>query len=489
VTDLGDVTDLLVHNVEIDGRAAMSVRIRGGLISEVRPSTAVDGAAGPSTERIDGRGAALLPGLHDHHIHLFALAARTESIWCGPPDVQSASGLSERIAEAARQQAEPGWIRAVGWDDTTSGWPDRRDLDAAVIDRPVRLQHRSGAMWVLNSAALARLRLDDGSRLPDGVELDHDGTATGRIVGLDDWLRERIGGDLPSLRDVSAELAALGVTGVTDATIHNGPTELEALTAARRCGELAQRLVVMTSGPDAVDPDLVADGALHLGPVKLGVFESDLPSVSELAGRITTAHACGRSVAVHAASRVSVVLAVAALEEASVGPSHGFADRIEHASVTPPEMLDAMARLGVSTVTQPHFIAENGDRYLATVDAGDQPWLYRGRAFLDAAVPLAAGSDAPVGGHDPWAVMAAAVDRRTEAGVVMTADERLTPEQALALFTGTAAEPGGSARVVERGAPADLCLVDRPWARAREDLGEVQVKATIIGGEVVHVAE
>ncbi len=360
-----------------------------------------------------------------------------------------------------------------------AGWPDRRDLDAAVADRPVRLQHRSGALWVLNSAALARLRLDSEHDLPAGVEIGDDGTPTGRLSGLDAWIRERIGGEPPSLQEVSADLAATGVTGVTDATAHNGPAELAALAAARRSGELLQGLTAMTGAADVVAPE-----GVHLGPVKLVLFEAALPSLAELAEQIAAAHEGGRAVAVHAASRVSVVLAAAALAEAGAGPD----DRIEHASVVPPEMLGALAHLGVTVVTQPHFIREHGDRYRATVEPADQPWLYRGRAFLDAGIPLAAGSDAPVGEHDPWAAMAAAVERRTAGGHVIGPDERLTPEQALRLFTGHPTRPGGPRREIRPGEPADLCLLDRAWVAARRGLAEVRVRATIAGGRVVHRA-
>ncbi len=482
-----DASDVLVEDVEIEGRAGMSVWTRGGVIAEVGPSDAVGKAAGSGeasdVARVEGRGAALVPGLHDHHIHLFALGARAESLWCGPPAVTRADQLVDRLRDAARDDArderQGGWLRAVGWDDTVAGWPDRRDLDAAVADRPVRLQHRSGALWVLNSAALEQLHLEAGNELPRGVEIGDDGTPTGRLSGLDAWLRERIGGEPPSLRAVSADLAATGVTGVTDATAHNGSAELAALGLARRSGELVQRLTTMTGTADVVAPD-----GVQLGPVKLVLFEAALPSISEFAARIATAHGSGRAVAVHAASRVEVVFATAALAEAGAGPD----DRLEHASVVPPEMMRALGRLGVTVVTQPHFISEHGDRYRATVEPADQPWLYRGRAFLDVGIPLAAGSDAPVGEHDPWAAMVAAVERRTAEGHVIGPDERLAPEQALRLFTGHPNRPGGPPREIRPGEPADLCLLDRAWAAARHDLADVRVRATIIGGRVVYRA-
>jgi predicted amidohydrolase YtcJ len=78
--------------------------------------------------------------------------------------------------------------------------------------------------------------------------------------------------------------------------------------------------------------------------------------------------------------------------------------------------------------------------------------------------------------------MAAAVARPA----VFGEDEALTPEEALALYTGHADAPGGEARKVAVGQAADLCLIDRPWGQARGDLAAVRIRATIVGGSIVH---
>ena len=196
---------------------------------------------------IDGDGGVLLPGLHDHHIHLFALAARDDSFWCGPPDVTGAQSLIDALREASRARRDRDWLRGVGWDDTVIGWPDRHDLDRAVADRPIRLQHRSGALWVLNSAALARLDLDLDPDPPPGLERDEAGAPTGRLFGADAWLAARLGGGPPDLAPIGRTLAAHGVTGVTDATAHNGVTELDELARQHRGGRLPQRITAMTA--------------------------------------------------------------------------------------------------------------------------------------------------------------------------------------------------------------------------------------------------
>ena len=82
--------------------------------------------------------------------------------------------------------------------------------------------------------------------------------------------------------------------------------------------------------------------------------------------------------------------------------------------------------------------------------------------------------------------MRAAVGRTTSEGRVLDGQEALEPEEALGLFTGPADDPGGQARRVRVGAPADLCLLDRPWAEVRRRPEQRAVRATIIDGAVVY---
>jgi predicted amidohydrolase YtcJ len=362
-------------------------------------------------------------------------------------------------------------LRGVGYHESVAGPLDRERLDALLPGAPVRIQHRSGALWMLSSEACRRLGLDAGVALP-GVERDVEGRATGRLFRLDAWLRERLGDEpLPDLAPVGAALTRFGVSGVTDATPDLAPAALAALSNAVRGGALAQRIVLLGAGPAAA-------AGLAVGPEKLVLDERALPPPAALGERVRGAHAAGRAVAVHCVTRAELVLALAALEEAGVHPG----DRIEHASVTPPELVGWIARLGLAVVTQPGFVRTRGDDYLRDVDARDRPWLYRCAGFEAAGVPLGAGSDAPFGAPDPWLAMQAAVDRRTAGGATLGAGEALSPERALALFTTPAEAPGGGPRRVAPGARADLCLLDRAWARARDALSSEAVVATFAAG-------
>ena len=50
-----------------------------------------------------------------------------------------------------------GWVRAVGYHEAVAGPLDRAALDEVSPPVPVRVQHRSGVLWTLNSAGLARM--------------------------------------------------------------------------------------------------------------------------------------------------------------------------------------------------------------------------------------------------------------------------------------------------------------------------------------------
>jgi predicted amidohydrolase YtcJ len=150
------------------------------------------------------------PASHDHHLHLFALAAALRSADCGPGAARGRAGLGRALGAAPRDAQ--GWVRGVGYHESVAGPLERTALDALRDDAPVRVQHRSGQLWMLNSRAVAALGLEEGGALPSGVERDAAGRPTGRLFGCDAWLRARLGAEAPpSLAPVGALLAGRGI--------------------------------------------------------------------------------------------------------------------------------------------------------------------------------------------------------------------------------------------------------------------------------------
>ena len=480
---------MLVQNAEIDGEITQ-VRCSGKEIVEIAPSLS------PSANEkcLDAQGGALLRGLHDHHLHLFSLAADLASAPCGPPHVETEGDLKKQLANAVPQN---GWVRGTGYFESVAGRLDRNRLDALGPSRPLRIQHRSGAMWFLNSLAIETLDLESDSahtEYPTGLERDERGRPTGRIFRADGWLRERLSDVAPpDLSAVGSLLSRYGVTGVTDATPTNGSPELDLFREAQNRGALPQKLRMM--GHDSLDAASPTNTGprLSIDAFKILLDEPALPSLDELVNSIRRAHSNNRGVAVHTVTRSEIFFALTALEAARSHPG----DRLEHASVAPPEAMDKVVALGVRIVTQPNFIAERGDAYREHVAAIDQPHLYKVQSWIDRHVPLALGTDAPFGDPDPWHAMRAAVRRETSSGVQLGPAECISPETALALFDPERilvagpglVQPGDGPRPLRPGDPADLCLLGLPWSQARSRLRREDVRATVCAGQIVYSRE
>ncbi|HWC34058.1 MAG TPA: amidohydrolase family protein [Mycobacteriales bacterium] len=426
----------VVRDAEVEGRR-VNVRFDRDSVRQVSPHPLTPLR---NEEVVDAAGGALLPGLHDHHIHLLATArARTS--------VDVTAGLDALTA------APPGtgWIRAVGGAD---------DVDAAVLDRiapgrPVRVQHHSGAMWVLNSAGLAAAgitRASTGDDAEPGIERDADGTPTGRLWRLDEWLRKRIDNETPDLAALGQELSALGVTAVTDATprIGAGGTEIFQATP------FPQRIQFLADDPPSFG---------LTGPRKIVIEDHALPAYDQLREEVADARVVGRAVAVHCVTREALLLVLAVLDEIGAAPG----DRIEHAALADADTVARLARLRIAVVTQPGFIVNRGDRYLSELSAEDLSDLYRYESFQAAGVTVVPSSDAPYGTLDPWAVMRAARDRRSAAGSRVNAKEWVSAKMVLSGYLRPLEALHARPRRVRAGVPSDLMLLHLPLADALDD--------------------
>jgi predicted amidohydrolase YtcJ len=483
---------MLIINAEIFTLGKRDLRIDNGLIVDIAPEL----PRLKNSNVIDAEGGCLLPGLHDHHLHLMSLAASMRSVFCGPPKIHSPRQLIALLQRT--QPSDDGWIRGMAYHDSIGPNIDRHWLDQYAPDCPIKIQHRSGAAWIFNTQGLEKLGLKTSGLhklspllpdsaavefelvLPDGIERDFNGELTGRLFHMDQWLAERIPSTMPPLAAVSQMLARYGVTGVTDATPRNGPEEWNLILGAQQRGDLQQRVMMM--GSDALNQK--DTNKLLRGPLKVYLKEASLPEFTDLVNSIESAHQMDRAVAFHCVTYTELIYALSCLAAAK-GAEVDWGDRIEHASITDQPSLVLLAERGVTVVTQPNFVSERGDQYLKQVDAADIDNLYRGKSFLNAGIPLAAGTDAPFGNPDPWKAMRAAVQRSTNSDLVLGADEALSPEQALSLFLGSASNPGGDRRL-KIGGPADLCLLDKPWSQVRENMDSERVRATICCGRLIY---
>ena len=366
------------------------------------------------------------------------------SVHVGPEVVRNLDDL-RRLLTGAPVGAD-GWIRAVGYHDAGAGELDRGVLDAAGPPVPVRVQHRSGVLWAVNSAGLQRLGLP--------------GHPDGRLRSADISWSAALPRTEPDLAQFSNRLSGYGVTGLTDATPDLGAADAAVMAEARRRGDLRQ-------------------GVHLLAPGKR-ILHDDGLDLDELTRWVGDRHAENVPVALHCVTAAQLIVALAALRSAGRHP----ADRIEHAATVPDDAVAELAAAGVTVVTQPNFVAERGDQYLVDVPAAQHHELWRVATLTRAGVPVALSTDAPFGDADPWAAMRAAVHRRTPGGAVLGPRERISAQAALTMFLGTAQAPLSPRRVCP-DAPGDLCVLSEPPATVLGELDAGLVAATVLAGELV----
>ncbi|AYJ50301.1 amidohydrolase family protein [Rhodococcus sp. P1Y] len=446
---------LIVNGFKITNEP-VSVRIDGERIVEtdalLHPT--------PGETVLDARGGTVIPGLHDHHLHLRSIAAFLHSLPLGPPAVENSQQMRTVLREATARQ--DGWIRAVGYHESVDGDLDRFALDLIRPGTPVRIQHRSGAMWIVNSVGLAALGLHDH---PDG-----------RLFRQDHLMLKPSSSAHVGLEEVSARLSSMGVTGCTDATPNMTVDQLDYLEAEVRAGRLRQTLHVLSAD------DSRPNGFLTFGPVKRILDDTHL-DVDELTGWISFVHAQGQAVAIHCVTLPQLVTAVIGFKTAGVLAG----DRIEHAAVTPDALLKELSQLHITVVTQPNFVTERGDHYLDTFSSSEHRHLWRLAAFDRSAILVAGSTDAPFGALDPWATMRAARDRTTASGRILGLDESVSALRALRLFSGAPATPGVPRRITA-GERADLCILAEPPVGVLAQLDRELVSLTMIGGSVTYEA-
>jgi hypothetical protein len=503
--------DLILHNANVLTMSppmprARAVAVRDGRIVWV--GSEEDVSAGMARAVIDCEGKTIIPGFNDAHMHFLACAARMLSVDCSPAHVSSINDIKETIRKRAAVTPYGSWIRASGYNEfylAERRHPTCRDLDEAAPHHPVRLAHRSMHACVLNSAGLRLAGISIETEEPPGGLIDRDlqtGEPNGILFGMNSFINEKV---LPPLADTelaegvrlaNRSLLSCGITSIQDATETNGYEQWRLLSGLKAQGEIAPR-VVMMFGIDALDEITEhglgprhGDHDLRLGAAKVVLDETNgrlHPPQDVLNELVMTAHRAGFQVAIHAVEEGTVDAAAAALESCHTGSEHRH--RLEHCSVCPPPLLERLSALGAIVVTQPAFIYYSGERYLAEVPKEHLPWLYRIRSFRDAGLRPAGSSDCPVVPCEPMEGIYAAATRRAESGQVLSLEEAVAVEDALAMYTIDAAhaafeeESRGS---IEVGKLADLVVLsDDPTRVPADELRSVSVEKTIIGGAVV----
>jgi len=482
----------------------------------------------PARRVIDLAGATVLPGFIDAHVHLAWAGLRECS-----PDLSAATEIEPvldliRLAALAVPAGE--WVDVVGYDQRRLG----RHLTAAELDtvaagRKLFVIHDSGHACVVNSAVL--------ELLPPAVEhqdgmLAEGGMAAVRGLRMPYSIAELVDGiELAGRTCLREGVTAAAEAGLGGGLVQHSPIELAAYQQARDAGRLPIRVQAMVAAaalrpvashpgddtPRAVDLGLrtgLGDDRLSIGALKIftdGGMMARTAALSEpyegssdnrgvlyadedvIRAQVMVGHRAGWQLAIHAIGDRGVDLALDAVEQAQADrPRVGARHRIEHAGLVRPDQLARFAELDLIAVVQPSFLTWFGDDYAGIMGEKRAAWLYRGQAFLDHGVRLAGSSDRPVTVGAPLAAIQFMVERTSRTGLVIGPDEGISVDAALRAYTVEAAHAcqwEQSLGSLTAGKQADLVVLEEdPRTVEVNRIGSIAIRATVLGGAVVHGA-
>ncbi len=455
-------------------------------------------------------GKTLIPGFNDAHCHILAFSATLLSIDCAPDAVSSIVDINDAIRQQAQKTHEGEWIRAVGYDEfqlAEQRHPTRHDLDEAAPHHPVKLLHRSRHACVLNSLALSMVGITNETPETDGGMIDRDydtGRPNGILYEMNEYIEEKIPAIPAAEMKRGVKLAnqaylSQGVTSLQDATVSNDIAAWKFLQDLQISKLITPRISMMM-GLQHLD-DLLANGMtprygdddMRLGALKVVLSEARgalHPSLVELQREVLKAHRKDYQFALHAVEENTVTAAIEVLEHTlKKAPRPDHRHRIEHCSICTDSLLDRLNAIGAIAVTQPLFVYFSGERYLSTVPAAVQPLLYRVGSFVKSGLKPAASSDSPIATINPLLSIHAAVNRRTQSGRDFFPEESVAPEFALRMHTlapAYASFDEKSKGSISVGKLADFVLLSGdPLKAPPEQIRDIKVEATIIGGEIV----
>ncbi len=530
--------DLLLRNghiITMGGakRVVSAMAVRDGRILALGDDDALAPCASSRTRILDLHRHTVLPGLIDVHTHAmqWAKGILRGEIDAGYPAVRSISEIMQAVAHSAASLPEGQWIVGSGWDDAMLAeqrYITRQDLDRASPNHPVLLTHVSVHLVAANSAALKLANITKDTDDPQGGVIER--VASGEPTGiLKDTAMELVTAllpkDPPDMDVRAAKLISERATEVGLTTLHDIfilPEEMRGYQEARRRDWLKVRVQMSPRIGTMADAEKLAEMGVHTGfgddllkfgaakmfadggmgartaaiyppgvigePGNLGVLlwtPADMQRAHLLAARAgwqLETHAIGDRAVDEVLDSYAAVIQQLGLKD------HRF--RIVHAGISTPAVQKRMRELSVVVDGNPAFVYWIGS-WFAKYGPERVRWSYPAKSYIESGIVEAAGSDVPVTTLSPWwGIWAAVVRRELQSGRILAPEERISVEQALALYTCNGAFAGfeeNSKGSLEPGKLADFVVVDRDvLAVPADELKDVKVLQTFVNGQSVY---
>ncbi len=498
---------------------AAAIAVKDSKIAAVGTDNHIKPWIGKQTKTLNLNGKIVVPGFIDTHVHMREFGHTLK--WINLRAVNSIGEMQQLLRERAQKTPKKKWIFGRGWDQerfSEKRYPTRWDLDEAAPNNPVIFTRVCGHMCVANSEAFKLADITSDNVAPSGGQIDRN-PETNETTGI---LRENAV-DLvwnvvpkPSEEDLM-ETCAVACQNAVEAgltSIHwliQSPIEIRILQRLRAEDRLPIRVYLvipveflncltdaglLTSFGDPMirigSIKILVDGSLGARTAALKKPYNDKPSTrgmllynqKSLSKLVLKTHQAGFQLAIHAIGDRAIDMALKALEKAiEEAPKANHRHRLEHVSVLNPSFIQRMKKLSVIASVQPHFVVSDFwiEQRLGKARAR---WTYPFKTLIQKGVLVAGGSDCPIEPISPLLGIFAAVNRKT------LPQERIKAEDALRIYTINAAYASFEENIkgsIEAGKLADLAVLsDNLQEIEPDEIKNVRVKMTIIGGKILH---
>ena len=502
---------------------AQAVAIARGRFLAVGSDADVLNLAGPSARKIDLGGKTVLPGFIDAHSHpADAGLMHLRMVDC---DLRSISAIQAALRERAAKTPAGEWVLGFKYDDTKTdeGRPlTVGDLDAAVPDHPVHIQHRGGHTVYANTLGLQKAGIDEKTPDPPGGKIYHD-PATGKLTGrVAESAQEFFEKAIPhnftrddhreGVKLISKMMAKTGITSATEA--QGTPTDLRAYQDAHEAGELLYRAYCFINF-HYLDEMLAAGIRTGLGDewVRVGAIKLVCDgSISERTARLSTpyegrpndygilvmtedelythgrkAHLAGWQIGTHANGDVAIDTTLRVYERLQKeNPRRDPRFRLEHCTVVNDDLIARIKALGAIPTPFSTYVYYHGEkmRYYGQERLNHMFALH---SFLDAGIRPTQASDYPPGEFIPMMALQSEVTRTDMKGNVWGAKQKITVEEAIRVGTLNGAYASYEENLkgsIEAGKVADLVVLGRdPLKENPSTLVTIPVERTMAGGK------
>ena len=519
--------ELILHNgnvVTVNAREprAQAVAISRGRIVAVGNDADVLHLAAVGSKKIDLGGKTVLPGFIDAHSHpAMAGVMHLRMVDC---DLRSIAAIQAAMQERAAKTPAGEWVLGFKYDDTktSDGRPLKiEDLDAAVPNHPVQIEHRGGHTVYCNSLAFQKAGISDKTPDPAGGKIDHD-PATGKLSGrVAESAREFLNKVIPEklTRDdhregvklISKMLAKTGITSAHEA--QGTPTDLLAYQDAHEAGELLYRAYCFINYR-YIDSMIAAGVRTGLGDewVRVGAMKLVCDgSISERTARLSTpyegrpndygilvmteeelysygrkAHLAGWQIGTHSNGDVGIDTTLRVYERLQKeNPRRDPRFRLEHCTVINDDLVARIKALGSIPTPFSTYVYYHGEK-MRFYGQERLNHMFALRSFLDAGIRATQASDYPPGEFIPMMALQSEVTRTDMKGNVWGPKQKITVEEAIRVGTINGAYASFEENLkgsLEAGKVADLVVLRRdPLKEDPSTLVTIPVERTMAGG-------